>query len=486
MLDYRTMTYVPLEKVKFPELEKAKKTAGGFGARLRQLFYGSGLAAEVVREYLCRNFVYAANRIPEIADNLAAIDNAMKWGYNHKLGPFETWDLLGVEKAAAVIKELGLTLPANVEQMLAKGNSSFYQKREDGLYCYDFGGGDYVKLAENPKIILLPALKERQKVIAGNPSATLIDLGDGIACLEFHTKMNAIDADLGAMLYQSCDLVEKDFLGLVLANHADNFSVGANLYNVFVTIQKGDWDVLDQMIREFQYANMRLKFCRRPVVTAPAGLTLGGGCEISMHGARCQPAAETYMGLVEVGVGVIPAGGGTKELMLRCTEGIPDGLVAAGLNLQTYFQKVFENIAMAKVGTSAVEAMELGYVRRTDNFSINRDHQIYDAKQVALGLSRFYQPPKLAEVPVMGENFRGMVESILHNMRAGNYISDYDCHVARKLAYIIAGGDCAEGTFVGEEYLLDLEREAFLSLCGEEKTQDRMMYMLKNGRPLRN
>ncbi|MCD6151841.1 MAG: enoyl-CoA hydratase/isomerase family protein, partial [Deltaproteobacteria bacterium] len=224
----------------------------------------------------------------------------------------------------------------------------------------------------------------------------------------------------------------------------------------------------------------------RPVVTAPAGMALGGGCEISMHGDRCQPCGETYMGLVEVGVGVIPAGGGTKELMVRCTEGIPDGTIANGLNMQTYYQKVFENIGMAKVATSAVEAQELGYIRKTDAISMNRDQQIYDAKNVALGLAQFYRQPRPTMIPVMGENFRGMVDSILYNMRAGNYISDYDEYVAKKLAGVLSGGDCAEGTFVSEDLILDLEREAFLSLCGEIKTQDRMMYMLKNGKPLRN
>ncbi|RLB72023.1 MAG: 3-hydroxyacyl-CoA dehydrogenase [Deltaproteobacteria bacterium] len=485
-LDYQQMEYVPFKKPKFASLEAAKKEPGGFAAKLRCLFRGTDVAAEVVREYLCRNFIYAANRIPEICDTLVAIDNAMKWGYNHKLGPFETWDALGVEEVVKVMKELKLKVPKKISDMLKAGHTSFYLQKDDGRYYYDFAAKDYVKLAENPKIILLPSLKERNRVVASNAGASLIDIGDGVACLEFHTKMNAIDGDVGAMIYESCDIVEKDFLGLVVANHGANFSVGANLFQVFVTIQQGDWDILDKMIHDFQYANMRLKYSSKPVVTAPAGMALGGGCEVSMHGDRCQPHGETYMGLVEVGVGVIPAGGGTKELMLRCTEGIPEGTIASGLNLQTYFQKVFENIGMAKVATSAVEAQELGYIRKTDSISMNRDQQIYDAKNVVLGLAKFYRQPKPAMIPVMGENFRGMVDSILYNMKAGNYISDYDQYVARKLAAVISGGDCAEGTFVSEDLILDLEREAFLSLCGEEKTQDRMMYMLKNGKPLRN
>lgn len=485
-LDYRTMKYVPFEKPRYASLQAAKKEPGGFAAKLRCLFHGNDVAAEVVREYLCRNFIYAANRIPEICDTVVAIDNTMKWGYNHKLGPFETWDALGVEDVVKVMKELKLKVPKKISEMLKTGHPSFYLQKDDGRYYYDFAGQNYVKLEENPKIILLPALKERNRVVASNAGASLIDIGDGVACLEFHTKMNAIDGDVGAMIYESCDIVEKDFLGLVVANHGTNFSVGANLFQVFVTIQQGDWDILDKMIHDFQYANMRLKYSSRPVVIAPAGLALGGGCEISMHGDRCQPHGETYMGLVEVGVGVIPAGGGTKELMVRCTEGIPEGTIANGLNMQTYFQKAFENIGMAKVATSAAEAMELGYIRKTDTISMNRDQQIHDAKNVVLGLAKFYRQPRPVMIPVMGENFRGMVDSILYNMKAGNYISDYDEHVAKKLAGVLSGGDCAEGTFVSEDLILDLEREAFLSLCGETKTQDRMMYMLKNGKPLRN
>lgn len=485
-LDYKTNEYVAFSKPRFEELKEARKTPGGFAAGLKYLFNSPGKVGDVVRAYLCRNFIYAANRIPEISDQINAIDNAMKWGYNHKLGPFELWDAVGLEDSVAVFKSLKMKLPKALTAMLKAGHKSFYEKREDGLYVYDFATAGYVKIASNPKIILLPALKAEKAVVATNPGASLIDLGDGIACVEFHSKMNAIDADVVGMLNQACDIVEKDFKGLVIANHATNFSVGANLFEVFVTIQKGDWDILDEMIKGFQDCNMRLKYLEKPVVTAPAGMALGGGCEISMHGDRCQATGETYIGLVEVGVGVIPAGGGTKELMIRATEGIPDGTIANGLNLQTYYQKVFETIAMAKVATSAVEGKELGFIRKSEGLSMNRDHQIYDAKQIALGLSYFYQKPLSPMVPVMGENFRGMIDSVLYNMRAGNYVSEYDCHVAGKVANILSGGDCPEGSYVSEQHLLDLEREAFLSLCGEAKTQDRIMYMLKNGKPLRN
>ena len=485
-LDYNTNEYVTFSKPRFPELKEARKTPGGFAASLKFLFNSPGKVGDVVRAYLCRNFLYAANRIPEISDQVNAIDDAMKWGYNHKLGPFELWDTVGLEDTVAVFKTLKMKLPKTITTMLKAGHKSFYEKREDGLYVFDFASQKYVKIAVNPKIVLLPSLKAKGGIIAENEGAAMIDLGDGIACVEFNTKMNSIDADVVGMLNQACDLVEKDFKGLVVANHGANFSVGANLFEVFVTIQKGDWDILDAMIKGFQDCNMRLKYLDKPVVVAPAGMALGGGCEISMHGDYCLAAGETYMGLVEVGVGVIPAGGGTKELMIRATEGIPDGTIASGLNMQTYYQKIFETIGMAQVATSAVEAKEFGFIRKNCAISINRDHQIHDAKEIALGLSHFYKKPVSPTIPVMGDNFKGMLDSVLYNMRAGNFISDYDVHVASKLAGILSGGDCAEGTYVSEQLLLDLEREAFLSLCGESKTQDRIIYMLKNNKPLRN
>jgi 3-hydroxyacyl-CoA dehydrogenase len=453
---------------------------------MKALFNGNDIAGEVAREYLCNNFVYAANRIPEICDNILAIDNAMKWGYNQQLGPFESWDAVGVKDAVDVMKKLKIKVPKKIEEMLKAGCTSFYAKKDDGMYYYDFEKKGYVKFKDNPRVILLPELKERKKIVKENAAASLIDIGDGVVCLEFHTKMNAVDPDMIAMINDSCDIVEKDFVGMVVGNHATNFSAGANIFQVLLACQKADWDMLEQMVAGLQNANMKMKFLSKPVVTAPAGMALGGGCEIAMHGAKCQPCGETYMGLVEVGVGVIPAGGGCKESMVRATEGIPTGAVEAGLNLQHFYAKVFENIATAKVGTSAVEVMELGYIRKTENISMGRDQHIWEAKQVVLGLSKFYKPPKPALIPVMGDNFVGMTNAILYNMQHGNYASAYDVHVAKKVAYILSGGDCAEGTYVTEQEILDLEREAFLSLCGEQKTQDRIMHMLTTGKPLRN
>ena len=484
-LDYKTLEYYPAGKPKYASIDSAKKIED-ISKRLKAAYYATDEAGEIVREYLSNNFIYAANRVPEISDTIVGVDNAIRWGYNHELGPFESWDAVGLKESVAVMEKMGKPVPQKIKDMLAAGAESFYQKKADGNYYYDFNKKGYARIEDNPKIILLPPLKERQKVIAQNGGATLVDIGDGVACLEFHTKMNSIDMDIMDMMFKSCDIVEKDMTGLVVANHAANFSVGANIFMVLVAAQKGDWDVLDEMIAKFQNANMRMKFLSKPVVTAPAGMALGGGCEISMHAARCQPCGETYMGLVEVGVGVIPAGGGTKELMVRVTEGIPSGVLKAGINLQSFYQTVFEAIGMAKVATSAVEAIELGYLKKTDQISVNRDQQIWDAKQVVLGLSKFYKKPRPAMVPVMGENFRGIADAVLGNMLHGKFVSPYDVHVAKKLAYILSGGDCREGTLVSEQYLLDLEREAFLSLCGESKTQDRIMYMLTKGKPLRN
>jgi 3-hydroxyacyl-CoA dehydrogenase len=487
VLDYHTMEYVPSGKPRFASVSDAKKkTDEGVSATVKVMFNGGDVAAEVTREYLCNNFIYAANRIPEICENIVGIDNAMKWGFNHQLGPFETWDAVGVREAVEVMKKLKKKVPKKIEEMLKKGYASFYVTKEDGRYFYDFDKKDYVKLEANPRIVLLPDLKEQNKVVRKNASATLVDIGDGVACLEFHTKMNAVDDGMIEMIHESCSIVEKDFVGMVVGNHATNFSVGANVFRVLIGIQRGDWDLIETSVFEFQKANMRMKYLSKPVVSAPAGMALGGGCEIAMHAAKCQPCGETYIGLVEVGVGVIPAGGGCKELMVRLTEGVPDGVLDAGMNLQQLYAKAFENIATAKVATSAVEGMELGYIRKTENISLGRDQQLWDAKQVVLGLTKFYRKPKRVLIPVMGENFRGMADAVLYNMRHGNFATDYDLHVARKVAHILSGGDCAEGTLVTEEEILALEREAFLSLCGEKKTQDRIMYMLNTGKPLRN
>ncbi|KFN38101.1 hypothetical protein KN63_06030 [Smithella sp. F21] len=487
MLDIDTMEYVPVGKPQFDSISAAKKMEN-VADSVKYVFNADDKAGDFTRASLCKTFIYSANRIGEICDDIMAVDNAMKWGYNNKLGPFEMWDAVGVKEAIEVMKKLKLKVPKKIDEMLKKGCETFYTTKADGKYYYDFDKKGYAKIDENPKIILLPDLKSRNKIIKENGSASLIDIGDGVACLEFHTKMNSIDEPLTVMLTEACDIVEKDFEGMVVANHDERaFSAGANVFAVLTAAQLGQWDLLEKSIEALQNGNMKMKYLSKPVVTAPAGLALGGGCEMAMHGARCLPNGETYMGLVEVGVGVIPAGGGCKEILVRLTEGIPDGVIEGGLNMQYHMAKAFENIAMAKVSTSAAEAMELGYIRKTETINMNRDQQIYEAKQIALSLVMAgYKPPRPALIPVMGENFRGLVDAIIMNMRYGNFISDYDLVVSRKVAHVLSGGDCAEGTYLSEQEILDLEREAFLSLMGETKTHERIMFMLTKGKPLRN
>ena len=488
-LDWKTMEYAVAQKPKFESISEAKKWAdSGVANSMKVAFNGQDAAGDYLREYLCNNFIYSANRIPEICNSIVEIDNAMKWGYNHQLGPFESWDAVGVKEAVEVMKKLGKKVPSKIEEMLKKGCKTFYKMDSKGVKSYyDFKKKGYVKLEENSKIIVLTGLKERKKIVKENPAATLVDIGDGVACLEFHTKMNSVNGDMIQMISDSCDIVNKDFLGMVVANHDQRmFSAGADIFAVICAISEKQWSELERMVAGLQNCNMKMKYLPKPVVTAPAGMALGGGCEIAMHGDYCLANGETYMGLVEVGVGVIPAGGGCKELAVRMTEGIPTGVVESGLNMQYHYGKAFENIATAKVATSAQEAQDLGFIRKGSIINMSRDMQIYEAKQMVLGMSKFYKPPKPALIPVMGENLRGVAAAIIANMKYGKYASEYDAHIAMKIAHVLGGGICAEGTFVTEQEILDLEREAFMSLCGEQKTQDRISAMLSTGKPLRN
>jgi 3-hydroxyacyl-CoA dehydrogenase len=488
-LNWKTVEYEVTQKPKFASISEAKKWLdSGVAVSMKIAFNGADAAGDFLREYMCNNFIYAANRIPEICETIVEIDNALKWGYNHQLGPFESWDAVGVQEAVEVMKKLGKKVPAKIEEMLKKKCTSFYKVDSKGVKSYyDFKKKDYVKTEANPKIIILPELKERKKIVKENAAASLIDIGDGVACLEFHTKMNSANADMIQMVSDSGDIVNKDFLGMVVANHDQRvFSAGADIFAILCAITEKQWVDLEKMVAGLQNANMKMKYLPKPVVTAPAGMALGGGCEMAMHGDYCLANGETYMGLVEVGVGVIPAGGGCKELAVRMTEGIPAGVVESGLNMQYHYGKAFENITTAKVSTSAQEAQDLGFIRKTCKINMSRDMQIYEAKQIVLGMSRFYKPPKPALIPVMGENLRGVAASMIANMKAGKYASEYDAHIAMKIAHVLGGGICHEGTFVTEQEILDLEREAFLSLCGEQKTQDRISAMLSTGKPLRN
>ncbi|UCG99677.1 MAG: 3-hydroxyacyl-CoA dehydrogenase [Deltaproteobacteria bacterium] len=490
-LDYNTLEYSPQEEVKLASLEAAKNISGTF-ERLKSLYYADDVAGQFTFRTLTEDLTYSANRIPEIADDIVNVDNALKWGFGREMGPFETWDAIGVSKSVAKMKEAGYQIPIWVQEMLEGGKESFY-KREAGKLCfYDLTSKDYRDLPVKPGFILLPSLKDLEKEVAGNKGASLIDIGDGVACLEFHTKMNAIGDDIITMLIKSVDIVSRDFQGLVIANHADNFSVGANLYMLLFAAQEEEWDDLEWAVKTFQDALMKLKYLDRPVVAAPAGMALAGGCEICLAADRVRYAAETYMGLVEGSVGLIPAGGGTKELLLRNTEHLfevqKEGLYPRQIELMPFIARAFETIAMARVSTSGPEAVKLGYLRPTDKMTVNRDFLIEDAKKMVLAMNmEGYTPPQPRDdIRVAGEDTLAMIRLALWTLHEQGYATDHDVTVATKVGYVLCGGNLLKDTKVSEQYLLDLEREAFVSLCGDPKTQARIQHMLSTGKPLRN
>ncbi len=490
-LDTKSLDYTPQEKVKLPSLETAK-TAGGTEEKIKALYYADDLAGQFTFRTMSEMLIYATNRIPEIADDIVNVDNAMKWGFAWKLGPFEVWDAIGVQKSVKKMKEAGYDIPQWVQEMIDKGNESFY-KMEAGLpYYYDLDSKEYQQVPVKPGIISLSSLKDREKKVAGNTGASLIDLGDGVACLEFHTKMNAIGEDIIGMIVKSADIVSRDFDGLVIANHADNFSVGANIAMVLFAAQEEEWDDLEWAIKGLQDALMKLKYLEKPVVAAPAGMALGGGCEVCLAADRVRYAAETYMGLVEAGVGVLPAGGGTKELLLRNTEHLFEvqkgGLYPLQIELKPFVARAFETIAMAKVSTSGPEAVKMGFLRPTDKMTVNRDYLIADAKNtvMAMNLEGYTPPMPKDDIRVAGEDTFAMIKLGLWSMHESGYITDHDITVSGKIAYVLCGGSVQADTKVTEQYLLDLEREAFLSLCGDPKTQARLQHMLTTGKPLRN
>ncbi len=484
-LDLKTLEYRPQEKVKFPSLEAAKNIEN-VGERVKSLVYGKDRVGNFLWKTLSETLIYAANRIPEIADDICQVDNAMKWGFNWELGVFETWDAIGVEKSVARMREEGRQIPQLVEKLLGAGHRSFYKKEGGYTFFFDLESGGYKRIEDKPGLILLSSLKERQKVIKRNAGASLIDLGDGVACLEFHSKMNSIGADTVSMMNFAVKEVAQNFEGLVVGNQGEHFSAGANLMLLLLAAQEGEWDEIDLMIRGFQNANMLLKYSDKPVVTAPFGLTLGGGCEVTMHGDRARPAAETYIGLVEVGVGLIPAGGGTKEMVIRATDQAV--MESAEADPFPYIKQAFESIATAKVATSAAEGRKYGYLRKSDQISMNRDRQIDDAKQTVLAMVRegYRKPEPRQNIPALGESALAALKLGIHMMVQGGFATEYEGKIARKIAYILTGGDLSHKTTVSEQYLLDLEREAFLSLCAERKTQERIQHMLKTGKPLRN
>ncbi|NNE66066.1 MAG: 3-hydroxyacyl-CoA dehydrogenase [Pyrinomonadaceae bacterium] len=483
-LDLETFEYKPQEKTKFPAIGAAKQIEDR-EARIKKLMWGEDNVGEFLWKTTSRTLRYAANRIPEIADSVTEVDNAMKWGFGWEIGVFETWDAIGVKESVERMREEGQPVPANVEKMLESGAGTFYKSEEGKKFQYDLVAGEYKEIPAQDGVIILDTVKELNGVIKKNAGASLIDIGDGVACLEFHSKMNAIGGDTVQMINFAIDEVEKNFEGLVVGNQGGNFSAGANIMMLLLAAQEEEWDDINLMIASFQKAVMRLRYSGKPVVTAPYGLALGGGCETTMHGNKVRAAAETYIGLVEVGVGLIPAGCGTKELTMRTMDkakATPDADPLA------FLKGTFELIGMGKVATSAQEAQDWGILRPSDAITMNGDRLIADAKQEVLNLASagYVEPVQRTDILALGEQAQAALKIALHMMKKGGYISDHDELIGRKLAKVMAGGDLNHETYVSEQHFIDLEREAFLSLCGEPKTQQRIAHMLKTGKPLRN
>ncbi len=481
-LDPHTLEYGPVKKLKTAATESAKQEKG-LKAKLKGLIFTDDRAGTLLWNIISPVLVYASELSGKIADSLLAIDQAMKWGFGWEQGPFEIWDAIGVEKAVAKMEIEGLTVPIWIKEMLAKGYPSFYQN-QDGKVTY-YHNGEYRENPINPKVINLKQLKKQDNnVIKKNSGASLIDLGDGVALLEFHSPNNAIGLDIIQMINFSIDEVEKNYKGLVMGNQGKNFCVGANLAMILMEAQDDNIFELDFVVRSFQQAMMKIKYSPKPVVAAPFNMTLGGGTEACLPAARIQASMETYMGLVETGVGLIPGGGGNKELYLKHLNSYPIGVE---VDLQKVANSVFEKIALAKVSTSAEEARESFFLSESDGISINGDHLLYDAKQAVLDLDRKgYKPPLRKKIPVVGESGYALLVLFAQSMFLSGYISEHDLKIAKKLAYVIAGGKLPYGTEVDEQYLLDIEREAFLSLVAEPKSQQRMQHMLLKGKPLRN
>jgi 3-hydroxyacyl-CoA dehydrogenase len=496
-LDVNTTEYRPRQKAKFASLEMGK-TIEDTRERLRALIGPviEGQKGDKAQQFLwgalSETCSYAARRVPEISDSVADVDRAMRWGFGWELGPFELMDAIGVKTFAGQLQKEARAVPPVIEKLLTSGREGFYESEKGTVSVFDIGSGGSRKIEEPKGIIILKSLKDAGREVERNSGASLIDLGDGVVCCEFHAKMNAIGADLITMLHKGLKRLETDFDAMVIANQAVNFSVGANLMLVLVGAQEQEWDELHMAVKQFQNINLAIKYAPKPVVAAPQGMALGGGCEVSLHSAKIQAAAEAYIGLVETGVGLIPGGGGTKEMLIRANEHAAGG---EDLDLFHALKPLFETIAMARVGTSAEECRDLGYLRREDGVSMNRDRLAADAKEAALALVRGGYKPLAASWPegaqttqikVLGEQFLAGAKLAIHMMLRGGYASEYDAHVGRKLANILAGGALTSPQRVSEQYVLDLEREAFVSLCGEKKTQERIAHTLKTGKPLRN
>jgi 3-hydroxyacyl-CoA dehydrogenase len=505
-LDWKTLEYHPRQKPKFAALDMAKNIEES-GARLRMLLGLEGSpqkgdkAGAFLWSILSDLWTYCGNRVPEISDSIVEIDRAMRLGFNWELGPFELWDAVGVEATVARMKKEGKLVAANVEKLLGSGKASWYAddpKSASGRVYFDLATGSSQPMQVPAGVWSVTVAKKSNEVVKKNSGASLVDLGDGVACLEFHSKMNSLGTDIVSLITQSLKPGGPGdaFDAFVIANDATNFSVGANLMLLLMSVQEEEWDDVDLAIRQFQGMTQAIKFSPKPVVSAPFGLCLGGGAEISLHAAARQPHAELYTGLVEVGVGLLPGGGGCNEMLLRAIDGATAArggkgsgeALAGSIEMLEAMKRAFETIATAKVATSAHEARGLGFLSDSDRITMNRERVLSDAKSRALEMVRAgYEPPiARTDIPAPGENLLATLKMGVHMMRQGDYVTDYEVKLGGKIAEVLCGGNVTPGTPVSEQYILDLEREGFKSLCGERKTQERIQYTLKTGKTLRN
>jgi 3-hydroxyacyl-CoA dehydrogenase len=499
-IDWKTLEYRPRQKAKFAALEMAKNVENT-GERLRMLLSGDPAKDKAAAFYwasLSDLWTYAANRIPEISDTIVEIDRAMQTGFNWEMGPFELWDAAGVELTVARMNKEGKPVPANVQKLLAAGKKSWYiddPKSPSGRAFFDLASGQYkpIEVSKGVWSVTVAKKTNEKAVVKKNAGASLVDLGDGVACLEFHSKMNSLGGDIVQLVTSSLKPggpIEQ-FDAAVIYSDAANFSVGANIMQLLLAVQEGEWDEVDFAIKQFQGMTQAIKFCPKPVVGAPFGMCLGGGTEINLHAAARNPHLELYMGLVEVGVGLLPGGGGCKEMTLRAVdaaESIRPGGRGESVELMEAMKKAFETVATAKVSTSAHEARGLNFLSDSDHITMNRERVLADAKAKALEMAKEgYKPPVMrTDIPAPGENILATLKLGVHLMRQGEFITEHEVKIGNKVAEVLCGGAVSPGTPVSEQYLLDLEREGFKSLCGEKKTQERIQYTLKTGKPLRN
>jgi 3-hydroxyacyl-CoA dehydrogenase len=474
-LDLKSFEYKPAEKVFYDSTTNAEMYET-LAERLRFIVSQEDRAAKFIWDTTAHYLAYAAKRIPEIADDIVSVDHAVKWGFAHETGPFETWDALGVADSVARMEREGIAVAAWVKEMLATGHPSFYS---DGKY-YDPQSKSYCPMPQSKNVIVLKG----QRVIQSNDSASLLDLGDGVACLEFHTKMNALDEGIAEIAVAAMEEVNQNFVGMVVGNQGEAFCAGANVMTVGLAANEARWDDIDRIGKQLQNFTLAMRYSPKPIVTAPFHYVLGGGCEVAMAGSRIVAHAESYVGQVEVGMGLVPAAGGCKELLRRI---VSPAMQTPNTDPLPFLQRVFELIGMAKVATSATEAIQMGFFDNQTRVVMNRDQLIAEAKRTVLEMvAEGYRPPMRAKIYAAGERMLAALRIAIYSMVQGKYISEYDAKVGDKIAFILCGGNLTSPAWVDEQYILDLEREAFIALCGEEKTRERIWHFLSTGKPLRN